>query len=330
VIIKSSNIIDAKEQIMKVALIGGTGFVGSYLTEALWNRGHTPRLLVRPGSEGKLPHLEPLERIPGDVSDPKALHSLLEGTDAVIYNIGILREFPHRGISFEELQLNAVKRVAALAQALGVRRFIHMSANAVEQSLTPYQQTKLAAETHLKGLDLDWTIFRPSVIFGDPRGRDEFASMLKRQIVDPPLPIPLFHKGLLPQDAGGFALSPVHVEDVAAAFVGALESPETLHQTYTLGGPQDLTWKQIMRILCEISGKTKPMLPVPAAAPGLAASLLDRFPWFPISRDQIRMLLAGNTCRGDAIFELLDIEPKPFGPAHLGYLRARRHDNRAT
>jgi NADH dehydrogenase len=264
------------------------------------------------------------------LSDNTALHRLLEDTDAVIYNIGILREFPAQGISFTELQLNGVKRVAAIAQARGVRRFIHMSANGVEQSLTSYQRTKLAAEAHLQELDLDWTIFRPSVIFGDPRGRFEFASMLKQQIIDPPLPIPLFHKGLLPHDAGGFALSPVHVEDVAAAFIGALDRAEALHKTYTLGGPQDLTWKQVMKILCEVSGRTKPMLPVPAAAPGFAASLLDRFPWFPISRDQIRMLLAGNTCRGDAIFDLLGIEPKSFDPEHLAYLTAPGQDSRAA
>jgi len=315
---------------MKVALLGGTGFVGSYLVDALVLRGHSPRLLVRPGSEHRIPQPGPVERIPGDLSDTGALHELLEGTQAVIYNIGILREFPERGISYRELQYTGVKRVAEVALAQGVRRFIHMSANGVEQSLTPYQQTKLAAEAHLQELDLDWTIFRPSVIFGDPRGRFEFASLLKQQIIDPPLPVPLFHQGLLPRDAGGFALSPVHVQDVAAAFAGALDHPQTLHRTYTLGGPEDLTWKQIMEILCGISGRSKLMLPVPAAAPGLAASLLERFPWFPISRDQIRMLLAGNTCRGDAIFSLLGIEPRPFDPEHLNYLTAQSHDRRAA
>jgi NADH dehydrogenase len=307
---------------MKVALLGGTGFVGSYLVDALIDQGHIPRLLVRTGSEHKIPRHSPLEWTLGDISNDVALHKLLEDVDAVIYNIGILREFPGQGISFKELQFEGVKRVAEIAQSAGVRRFLHMSANGVDQSLTPYQRTKLAAEAHIQGLDLDWTIFRPSVIFGDPRGRFEFASMLKHQIVDSPLPVPLFYQGLLPQDAGGFGLSPVHVEDVAAAFVGALDKPETHCQTFTLGGPNDLTWKQIFHILCEISGKSKPMLPVPAAAPGFAASLLDRFPWFPISRDQIRMLLAGNTCSGDAIFQMIGIEPRPFSEQHLRYLNA--------
>jgi NADH dehydrogenase len=122
----------------------------------------------------------------------------------------------------------------------------------------------------------------------------------------------------------------VHVEDVAEAFVGALETPQTLYRTFSLGGPEDLTWRQILTRLCEVSGRRKPMLPVPAAAPGFAASLLDRFAWFPISRDQIRMLLAGNTCRGDTIFDLLGIEPKPFNPEYLNYLTQSPHDSRAA
>lgn len=305
---------------MKVAILGGTGYVGQHLTNELINQGHVPRLLVRPGSESKLPDAGEFETVTGDISDRVALTDLLDGADAVIYNIGILREYPSRGISFRELQFIGVKRVAEVAMSQGTKRFILMSANGIDQALTSYQRTKLAAEAHLQGLDLDWTIFRPSVIFGDPQGREEFASMLKHQIIDLPLPAPLFHTGLLPRDPGGFALSPVHVKDVATSFVSALEKSETIRRTYTLGGPQDLTWKQILETLAEVGGKTKLMLPMPAFGPAMAASMLDRFSWFPISGDQIRMLLAGNTCRGDEIFELFGIQPKPFATEQLAYL----------
>ena len=306
---------------MIIALLGGTGYVGSHLVDALLDNRHTPRLLVRPGSESRITREQPIEQIEGDIQDVAALNRLVQGADAVDYNIGLLREFPARGISFEALQFAGVKRVADIALSHGVRRFILMSANGVEHSLTGYQRTKLAAEAYVQGHDLDWTIFRPSVIFGDPQGHSEFASMLKQQIIDPPLPIPLFHDGVLPLNAGGFALSPVHVEDVCAAMVGALERVETIGHTYTLGGPDDLSWKQILGTICEASGRHKPMLPVPAFAPGFAALLFDRFPWFPISRDQIRMLLAGNTCRGDEIFKLCGIQPKPFRTQYLDYLK---------
>ncbi len=105
-----------------------------------------------------------------------------------------------------------------------------MSANGLDG--TPYQRTKFQAEEALRASGLDWTIFRPSVIFGDPRGQMEFCTQLKRDIIDSPLPAPLFYKGLLPLDAGAFELAPVAVADVAAAFCHALTHPETIGQSY--------------------------------------------------------------------------------------------------
>ncbi len=306
---------------MIVAILGGTGYVGSHIAEALLAGGHEPRLLVRPGSQKKLSRQETKELVIGDISNSVAMQELMHNVDAVIYCIGTLREFTLQDITFKKLQFEGVVRAAGIAASQGVRRFILMSANGVEQSLTRYQRTKLAAEAHLQGLDIDWTIFRPSVIFGDPQGHLEFASMLKQQIIDSPLPLPLFYQGILPRNPGGFYFSPVHVQDVAAAFVGALERPETIRQSYTLGGPNDLSWKQILNILCVVSSKRKWVLPMPVAGPRFAATLLDKYSWFPISRDQIRMLLAGNTCSGDEIFSLCGIEPKPFSEEHLRYLK---------
>ena len=93
-----------------------------------------------------------------------------------------------------------------------------MSANGVKADGTPYQVTKYEAEEYLKASGLDWTIFRPSVIFGDPGERMEFATQLASDIIRPPLPAPLFFDGVSPLNAGQFRLSPVHVEDVAQAF----------------------------------------------------------------------------------------------------------------
>ena len=89
---------------MKVSIIGGTGFVGTYLIDALLQAGHTPRVLVRAGSESKLAAAAQCETVAGDIRDTAALDSCLQGTDAVIYLIGILREFPAKGITYEESQ----------------------------------------------------------------------------------------------------------------------------------------------------------------------------------------------------------------------------------
>ncbi len=305
--------------IRRVALFGGTGFVGSYLVDALLENDMQPALLVRAGSESKVRHRDRCVLVNGDIDDADAIERVVDGSDAVIYNIGILREFPNRGITFEKLQAEGARRVIDAAAAKGVRRFLLMSANGVKPDGTAYQRTKYNAEAHLKGTDLDWTIFRPSVLFGDPRGRMEFATQLCAEIIDSPLPAPLFHTGLLPIDAGQFPMSPVHVTDVAAAFVKALKDPATIGQTYHLGGPETLSWKEILRRLAAAKGRKKLMLPAPALGVMAAAALLDRFEAFPITRDQIRMLLEGNACPPDDL-ETLGIEPKRFSDDALGYL----------
>lgn len=305
---------------MKTCLIGGSGFVGTHLVEKLIVDGHSPRLLLRPRANPRPAWVDRCETVPGEVADTAAVSAAVAGCEAVIYLIGILREFPSQGITFDELQYRGVERTITAAKEAGVRRFLLMSANGVKPDGTPYQQTKYRAEEALKASGLDWTIFRPSVIFGDPRGTLEFCTQLKRDIIDSPLPAPLFYPGLLPLNAGAFELAPVAVADVAAAFSRALTQADTIGQTYSLCGPQALTWKEILKTLAAASGKTKLMVPAPALVVQSLAALLDRFPWFPITGDQIRMLLEGNRCGDDNGLQRLGMVPTPFDVAALAYL----------
>jgi NADH dehydrogenase len=305
---------------MKVALIGGTGFVGSAICRRLIDQGHRPRLLVRPGHEAKVVRPAESEIVTGEVGDRDALDRCLEGADAVMYLIGILREFPKQGITFDGLQRVGVEDTIAAATRHGVGRFILMSANGIRADGTAYQRSKFLAEEALKRSGLRWTIFRPSVIFGDPDGRMEFCSQLKKDIIDAPIPAPLFFDGLLPKNAGGFQLAPVFIDDVAEAFVLALTEARTESQTYSLCGPQRLSWKEILTTIAAASGKTKLMLPAPAIAIKATAGLLDRYPWFPISRDQVQMLMEGNVCSENDSFARLGLVPTPFGIDRLGYL----------
>ena len=305
---------------MRVALFGGTGFVGSYLVDALIEHGHHPALLVRPGSEARVEQGAALSIVSGDIADERALSGVLEGADAAIYNIGLLREFPARGIGFRELHFEAARRVMDLAGSAGVRRFILMSANGASAQGTAYQRTKYLAEEYLKTTGLNWTIMRPSVIFGDPRGRMEFATRLYREVVRSPLPAPLFFEGLLPGGAGGFQLSPVHVQDVARVFARCLDDPAAVGRIHALGGPESLTWKEILRRIAAATHRSLVALPVPAWGIRSMAFLLDRFAVFPVTRDQLTMLLAGNTCESRALFGNYGIEPRHFDRDTLQYL----------
>lgn len=310
---------------MKVSIIGGTGFVGSYIVEALLNNGDVPRLLVRAGGEKKLAvvptALASCELVSGDISQTAAIHECLQGADAVIYLIGILREFPQQGITFEESQFRGVERVVAAAKAMGVRRFILMSANGVKAGGTAYQDTKFRAEQCVRESGLIWTIFRPSVIFGDPRGKMEFCTQLQKEMINPPIPAPLFFAGLHITQAGAFKMSPVAVSDVAQAFVAALDNSAAQGKTFNLCGSQDLTWKQIIQIIAQASGRRgKLAIPAPAEVIKAVASLLDKQAWFPITRDQLIMLLEGNTCGDGTEWQTLGIQPRAFSVANLRYL----------
>lgn len=307
---------------MKTALIGGTGFVGSYVVDELVANQHEPVLLVRPGSESRVEHRSRCKVVSGDVNDIEALRETLDGCHAAIYNIGILRESPDKGITFDGLQFRGARDTIDTAVASNVERFILMSANGVKADGTPYQQSKYHAEQHLESTDLNYTIFRPSIIFGEPRGRMEFCTQLRDEMITMPIPAPLFFEGLLPRGAGTFKLSPVHVRDVAKVFVKSLTTPETSRKTFGLGGPDALMWKEIIQIIARACGKANKLaVPVPAFHVRVAAMLLDRFEFFPITRDQLNMLLEGNICDSSALFALMSLEPTPFNEAALAYLR---------
>lgn len=306
---------------MKVSIIGGTGFVGTYVIDALLQAGHTPRVLVRSGSETKLAAAAQCETVSGDISDMAALDACLQGADAVIYLIGILREFPAKGITYEESQFKGVERTVAAAQRQGVQHFILMSANGVKAGGTKYQDTKFRAEECVKASGLAWTVFRPSVVFGDPRGKAEFCTQLQKELVLPPIPAPLFFDGVNILQAGKFQMQPVHVEDVAQAFVAAVDNPAALGKTFALCGPDAVSWKQIIQTLAQASGRSgKLAVPVPAEILKVVAGVLDKEAWFPITRDQIVMLLEGNTCSDSSAWHTFGITPKRFTLENLAYL----------
>jgi NADH dehydrogenase len=304
---------------VKIAIIGGTGFVGSYIVDALIDAGHEPHVLVRSGSEDKLHRADECRITTGDLGSTEALDSLIAGCDAVIYNVGILREFPRQGITFEALQYLGAEAVAKAAKRAGIRRFLLMSANGIDSAETPYQTTKLRAEAMIRESGLDYTIFRPSVIFGDPRGTMEFATQLYRDMVRAPLPAVGFHTGLSPA-SGEVVMSPVHVRDVADAFVGALTDDATIGKCFVLGGPEVVSWVEMLERIAEAVGRKKLILPMPIGFMKLGATLLDWLPFFPVTRDQLTMLADGNTAEPDELAALIRREPKAFSPENLSYL----------
>jgi NADH dehydrogenase len=304
---------------MRVAIIGGTGFVGGYITAALLAAGHEPSLLVRAGSESKVDADERISVTTGDLSSETSLKAAIDGCSAAIYNVGILREFPSRGVTFEESQYKGLVRTVEAAKASGVKRLLLMSANGVKTPGTPYQETKHRAEEYALESGLDVTVIRPSVIFGDPQGKMEFATQLYQDMVKPPIPAVGFFSGRNPK-TGAIVMSPVHIEDVASAFLAALADDATIGKTYSLGGPEILTWDEMIRRIAAATGRRKWILPMPTYLMRIGATLFDWLPFFPVTRGQLTMLEEGNTADPEVLKHLIGREPQGFSVEALAYL----------
>ncbi len=115
-------------------------------------------------------------------------------------------------------------------------------------------------------------------------------------------------------------MSPVYVTDVATAVVCVLDDPESIGPTITLGGPEILSWSTMLRRIAATVGRKKWIVPMPIAVMRIAATLLDRLPMFPVTRDQLTMLAEGNSASPDPLASILGRSPVPFNEETLSYL----------
>ncbi len=283
---------------MKVFVTGGTGFVGNHVLSTLVEKGHQVVALVRPGSENKLKKPDGIEVVTGDVTEIVDLTQGMKGCDAVIHLVGIIRSFPSKGITFERLHTEATANVVAAAKETGISRLLHMSAlGAREDGPTPYLRTKFAAEELVRQSGLSYSIFRPSLIFG--RGGEAtkmFADMVAKIFV------PIIGDGK-------YRFQPVNVNNVAQGFEKALVLEAAQGQTLDVGGPDDVTFDEIMDTLARVMGKTIVKIHLPVFPLRLASSALQHAPGYPLTTDQITMLLEGGTCDEKPFYELLGLEP---------------------
>jgi NADH dehydrogenase len=287
----------------RIFVTGGTGFVGKAVIHALQAHGFVARCLVRTGSEQRLRGFEGIERVPGDVLIPEGLAASLEGCAAVIHLVGIIREHPGRGITFERLHTSATAHVLEAARAAGVRRYLHMSALGTRpDARSRYHRTKWEAEELVRRSGLEWTIFRPSVIYGPGDG---FVTMLARVIRRLPV-VPIIGDGK-------YRLQPVPVEQIAEAFAAALHQPATIGQTFEAGGPRPYPFTEIVDLIGAAVRKRrvrKVYQPLSVMRPLVAA--LERLPFFPLTSDQLLMLHEDNVCDPGPFFRAFKLSPIEF------------------
>lgn len=301
---------------MRIYLTGAGGFIGSYIVRALLGAGHTVRCLLRNTSAAALPDDPRVERVTGDVTRPDSLRKTMTGCEAVIHLVGIIDEKPSKGITFGAIHDSGTRNVVEEARGEGIRTFILMSANGADANANSgYQRTKWAAEQHVCKAGFDyWTIFRPSIVFGDPGPSNvEFASRLLKQLIRPFPVLPVFGDGM-------YRLQPVAVEDVASAFVQALTNPGAAGKIYCVGGPDKIAYRDVLDVIARGAGLApRPKLPQPLwmirAVVKAAGGIL------PISSDQLEMLVGGNVCDNGRFTRDFDVSGRRFTADSLSYLR---------
>ena len=291
--------------------------MGSYIVDELLKTNFNIKLINR--KESQAINDDRCEEIVVDLHS-EDLAMKLEGCDCVIYNIGIIREFPRKGVSFKNIHKDLAIHAVNMAEEANVRKFILMSANDVDLLRTAYERTKYSAEQYLIRSKLDWTIFRPSIIFGDPKGRMEFCTQVKRDMVNIPLPLPIFFSGFNIMEMGKFSMNPIHARNVAEFFIKSIKLEESNFNIYNLGGTKSYTWIEMLESIASMCGKKKYKIPVPFNIIKLASLFFDQYNWFPVTRDQLTMLADGNTCDSNEYFLKFNINEIPFDSNSLKYL----------
>lgn len=286
----------------KITVIGGTGFVGTQITQALAQAGYRVHVVARDAEAGA--HLTCFGATgqvivtSGDVRKPESLRSAIKGAYGVIYLPGVLYQSGKQ--KFQTIHATAPETIAQMSKELKVPRFIFMSALGVNYAKSSsYASSKHEGEARVTAARSDATILRPSVIFG---AADNFLNQFGRLAT-------LF--SALPLINGGKTrFQPVFVGDVAEAVVRILQRPRYKGKTFELGGADILTFKEILQLICGFLHRTPCLLPIPYPIAKIMGFFMGLLPTPPLTSDQVSLLQYDSVVSEKSLgLSSLDITP---------------------
>lgn len=287
-----------------VLVTGGSGYLGSHIVRQLIDAGKHVRVMVynrtRAEREGRLSNL-PVEWVEADMTRPETLKDALDGVSAIIHTAAIAIE--QGGRTYEGINHQGTVNLVDAAVEKGIKRFINISQLGASPEL-PYRflASKGRAQAYVAQSDLDWTAFRPSVIWGP---EDEFANTFARLVPLTPIIFPI---------VGGpeARFQPVWVGDVATSVLQALDDPTTVQQELELGGPEILTLEEIERRSLAAIGARRWMIPFPMPLLRFFVTLMEAFlPAPPVTRSLLELLAVSNVTTNNAIERFVK-SPRPF------------------
>jgi len=267
---------------MLVTVFGGSGFLGRHVVRALARRDYRIRVAVRRPELAF--HLQPIGRggqihaVQANVRHPGSLEAAMRGSDIVVNLVGILN--PAGAQTFEAVHSQASGAVAKAAAGIGAR-MVHVSAiGADANSASVYARTKAAGEAAVLAAAPAATIIRPAVVFGpEDEFTNRFASLAQ---MSPVLPL---------IGGGQTRMEPVYVGDVATAVADAVDGKTEPGATYELGGPEVLTMREILELICEITDRDRALVTLPFGLAKFQAFFLQFAPGaLKLTRDQVELL----------------------------------------
>jgi len=285
-----------------ILVTGATGFVGPKVAHALRARDLPVRCLVRDRRRGATLESWGCELVEGDVTDPASLERAVAGCDVAVHLVAIITGGHEE---FELVMAQGTRNLIAASRGAGVQRFVLMSALGVNEQtkdLVPYYKAKWNMEHDVESSGLEHVIFRPSFVFGRDGGvLPTFVKLARYAPVTPII------------GPGTQRIQPIWVDDVAAYFAKAVVLPAAANRTFELGGPDAVTWNEFWKRLKKVLGKRRPSVHVPFGLMRIQASLLERLPGAPVTRDQLKMLAAGdNTCDTGPALETFELPVTPL------------------
>ncbi len=296
-----------------ILVTGGTGFIGQALIRHLVEMGYPVRMLIRPSAQSpNLPRGVPVEVAVSSLADERGLRAAMVGVDTVYHLVG--GEWKGTRASLMDIDILGTRAVAQAAAEAGVRRFFYVShLGADRASAYPVFKAKAIAEEHIRRSGVNYTILRSAIVYGQ---NDGFTTGMARILHSLPFVF------LLPGD-GSSLLQPLWVEDLVACLVWALEDTASINQVVEVGGPEFLTFRQVVEQVMAAAGVRRALRPVrPPYLRALTVLLEHMLPGMPISAYWLDYLAANRTCALDTLPRLFNLMPARLSQ-RLGYLQGR-------